>query len=193
MHSFDEQLQILAEAAFKEDIGDGDHSTLSCIPPDKKGKAVLIIKQEAIIAGVEVAKKIFLLRDPGTQIEFYKKDGDQVFKGEKAFEVVCSVYTILQCERIILNCMQRMSGIASLTHQYVDKIKGYRSKILDTRKTTPSFRLLEKEAVRIGGGLNHRFGLTYMIMQKTIILIFAEALKKRSKKHRTTFNPPGEL
>lgn len=166
MKNFDEQLQHIVDEALKEDIGDGDHSTLCCIPPDKKGKAVLKIKQEGILAGVSVAEKIFHYKEPGSVFTAYKKDGDSMQTGEKAFEVEASVHTILGCERLVLNCMQRMSGIATLTRQYAEKLNGYKTKILDTRKTTPNFRLLEKEAVKIGGGLNHRFGLYDMIMLK---------------------------
>jgi nicotinate-nucleotide pyrophosphorylase (carboxylating) len=166
MYSFDEQLQQLVDAALQEDVGDGDHSTLSCIPENAKGKAVLKIKQEGILAGMEVAKKIFLYKEPSAIFTAFKNDGEAMAFGEKAFEVEASVHTILQCERLVLNCMQRMSGIATLTRLYVDKLKGYKTKVLDTRKTTPNFRLLEKEAVRIGGGVNHRFALYDMIMLK---------------------------
>ena len=164
--SFDKKLEHLIDEALGEDIGDGDHSTLSIISPTEKGKAVLKIKQDGILAGVNVAQKIFLYKDPAAIFTPFKSDGDQMKFGEKAFEVSTTVHTILQCERLVLNCMQRMSGIATLTKQYTDKLKGYETKLLDTRKTTPNFRLLEKEAVRIGGGVNHRFGLYDMIMLK---------------------------
>lgn len=166
MHTFDQQLQLLVQSALQEDIGDGDHSTLSCIPPGKKGKAVLKIKQDGILAGLAVAEKIFRMQDPGAVFQSFKQDGDAMQVGEKAFEVTTSIHTILSCERLVLNCMQRMSGIATLTKQYTDLLKGYHTRLLDTRKTTPNFRLLEKEAVRIGGGINHRFGLYDMIMLK---------------------------
>src|ERR1700761_787921 len=166
MIDFDAQIKILIESALKEDIGNGDHSTLASISPDARGKAVLKIKQDGILAGVDVAEKIFRYKESNISFTAYKKDGDQMQVGEKAFEVEASVYTILQCERLVLNCMQRMSGIATLTKKYADKLKGYHTKILDTRKTTPNFRLLEKEAVRIGGGVNNRFGLYDMIMLK---------------------------
>ena len=166
MPGFDEQLQILIESALKEDIGDGDHSSLSAIAANARGKAVLKIKQDGILAGMEVAEKIFRHREPQIVFTPLKKDGDTMQPGETAFEVSAHVYTILQCERLVLNCMQRMSGIATLTRTYADKLKGYKTKILDTRKTTPNFRLLEKEAVRIGGGFNHRMGLYDMIMLK---------------------------
>jgi nicotinate-nucleotide pyrophosphorylase (carboxylating) len=166
MRSFDEQLQHLIGEALLEDIGDGDHSTLSCIPPGQKGKAVLKIKQDGILAGMAVAEKIFRYKEPSVVFNPFKKDGDTMIYGEKAFGVEASAHTILTCERLVLNCMQRMSGIATLTHRYTEKLKGYHTRLLDTRKTTPNFRLLEKEAVRIGGGLNHRFGLYDMIMLK---------------------------
>jgi nicotinate-nucleotide pyrophosphorylase (carboxylating) len=164
--NFDKQLFHLVDEALREDVGDGDHSTLSCIPADAKGKAVLKIKQNGILAGMEVAKKIFEYKQPGSVFTAYKKDGDTMTAGERAFEVEALVHTILQCERLVLNCMQRMSGIATLTRSYSDKLYGYTTRLLDTRKTTPNFRLLEKEAVRIGGGVNHRFGLYDMIMLK---------------------------
>ena len=164
--NFDEQLHHLVDEALKEDIGDGDHSTLSSIAATAKGKAVLKIKEDGILAGMQVAEKIFSYRETTSVFTPFKKDGDEMKYGEKAFEVVALVHTILQCERLVLNCMQRMSGIATLTKQYTDKLKGYKTKLLDTRKTTPNFRLLEKEAVRIGGGVNHRFGLYDMIMLK---------------------------
>lgn len=166
MNHFDEQLQLLVTAALKEDIGEGDHSTLSCIPSDQKGKAVLKIKQNGILAGVAIAEKIFNMQDPAAIIKVYKHDGEIMHDGEIAFEVTAAIHTILSCERLVLNCMQRMSGIATLTRQYTDLLKGYHTRLLDTRKTTPNFRLLEKEAVRIGGGVNHRFGLYDMIMLK---------------------------
>ena len=166
MNHFDEQLKILVTAALKEDIGEGDHSTLSCIPPHQKGKAVLKIKQNGILAGVEVARKIFSMQDPSSVFTIHKSDGDTMHQGETAFEVSATIHTILSCERLVLNCMQRMSGIASLTRQYTELLRGYTTRLLDTRKTTPNFRLLEKEAVRIGGGVNHRFGLYDMIMLK---------------------------
>ena len=176
--SFDEQLHHLVKEALKEDIGDGDHSTLSCIPDDAKGKAVLKIKQDGILAGINVAEKIFRYKEPRCVFNAFKKDGDKMTLGETAFEVEASVHIILQCERLVLNCMQRMSGIATLTHTYSDKIKKYRTKILDTRKTTPNFRLLEKEAVRIGGGVNHRFALYDMIMLKDNHIDFCGGIER---------------
>lgn len=176
--SFDEQLHHLIDEALKEDIGDGDHSTLSCIPESAKGKAVLKIKQDGVLAGMQVALKIFSYKEPASVITVFKEDGEEMRYGEKAFEVETSVHTILQCERLVLNCMQRMSGIATLTKQYTDKLKGYKTRLLDTRKTTPNFRLLEKEAVRIGGGLNHRFGLYDMIMLKDNHIDYCGGIEK---------------
>jgi nicotinate-nucleotide pyrophosphorylase (carboxylating) len=164
--NYDELLLQLIACALKEDIGDGDHSTLSCIAPDAAGKAVLKIKEDGILAGMKVAEAVFRFQQPDIVFTPFKKDGDDMRKGEIAFEVEAKVHTILQCERLALNCMQRMSGIATLTKTYSDKLKGYKTKLLDTRKTTPNFRLLEKEAVHIGGGYNHRFALYDMIMLK---------------------------
>lgn len=181
-NNFDEQLQFLVESALREDVGDGDHTTLSCIPPDARGKAVLKIKQDGILAGMEIAEKIFRLREPSVVFIPFKQDGDVMRDGEDAFEAEASVHVILQCERLILNCMQRMSGIATLTRQYVDKLQKYKTRVLDTRKTTPNFRLLEKEAVRIGGGINHRFGLFDMIMLKDNHIDYAGSLEKAIEK-----------
>lgn len=170
--------QEFIEAALSEDVGTGDHSTLASIPAGAMGKAVLKIKESGIIAGLDLAKEIFYFLEPGTTFTFYKKDGDHVEIGEIAFEVAASVHTILKAERLVLNCMQRMSGIATLTRQYVDLIKGYRAEILDTRKTTPLFRTYEKEAVRIGGGVNHRMGLYDMIMLKDNHIDFCGGIEK---------------
>jgi nicotinate-nucleotide pyrophosphorylase (carboxylating) len=159
-------LDKLITDGLAEDIGDGDHSTLSAIPAMATGKAVLKIKEDGILAGMEVAEKIFRHLQPDIIFHPYKKDGDRMVHGELAFEVEARVHTILQAERLVLNCMQRMSGIATLTHQYTDLLKGYHTRVLDTRKTTPNFRLLEKKAVAIGGGVNHRFALYDMIMLK---------------------------
>ncbi len=180
--NFDEQLNHLVDEALKEDIGDGDHSTLSSIAADAKGKAVLKIKQDGILAGMQVAEKIFQYKEPASVFTAFKKDGDEMKYGEKAFEVEALVRTILQCERLVLNCMQRMSGIATLTKQYTDKLKGYKTKLLDTRKTTPNFRLLEKEAVKIGGGVNHRFGLYDMIMLKDNHIDYCGGIEKTINK-----------
>lgn len=171
-------LQHLIEEALKEDIGDGDHSTLASIESSARGRAVLKIKEEGILAGMEVAKAVFHFKEPAAVFTAMKNDGDVMQYGEMAFEVEALVHTILQCERLVLNCMQRMSGIATLTRQYTDKLKGYKTRLLDTRKTTPNFRLLEKEAVRIGGGMNHRFGLYDMIMLKDNHIDYCGGIEK---------------
>lgn len=182
MMNYKEQLELLIKNALLEDIGDGDHSTLSCIDADAKGKAVLKIKEVGILAGIEVAKNIFKYVEPGTDFIAFKKDGDTMQVGQTAFEVQAKVHTILSCERLVLNCMQRMSGIATLTNKYINKLKGYNTKLLDTRKTTPNFRLLEKEAVRIGGGTNHRFGLFDMIMLKDNHIDYCGGIENAIKK-----------
>jgi nicotinate-nucleotide pyrophosphorylase (carboxylating) len=146
MKSFDERLHHLIKEALQEDVGDGDHSTLSSIPADKKGKAVLKIKQDGCAGrNGRWQKRSSVLKKPGIVFTAYKKDGDVVHNGEKAFEVEASVHTILTCERLVLNCMQRMSGIATLTHRYTEKLKGYHTRLLDTRKTTPNFACLKKK------------------------------------------------
>lgn len=176
--NYEEHLNLLIRSALAEDIGEGDHSTLSSIPVDATGKAVLKIKQDGILAGMKVAEHIFRYKEPSIVFNGFKKDGDAMQVGETAFEVEAHVHTILQCERLVLNCMQRMSGIATLTKQYTDKLKGYKTRLLDTRKTTPNFRLLEKEAVQIGGGFNHRFGLYDMIMLKDNHIDYAGGLEQ---------------
>lgn len=178
MNNFEARLRHLIDEALQEDIGSGDHSTISSIGAEEEGSAVLKIKQDGILAGVEVARFIFEYKEPGCGFEVFKKDGEPMFAGEQAFKVAAHEHTILQCERLVLNCMQRMSGIATLTRQYTDKLKGYKTRLLDTRKTTPNFRLLEKEAVRIGGGVNHRFGLYDMIMLKDNHIDYAGGIEK---------------
>lgn len=177
MEHFDEQLRHLIGEALAEDVGDGDHSTLAVIPADRRGRAVLKIKQAGVLAGVDVAEKIFAMQDASSVFVKCKQDGDPMEPGDKAFEVEALVHTILSCERLVLNCMQRMSGIATLTKKYTDKLQGYHTQLLDTRKSTPNFRLLEKEAVRIGGGVNHRFGLYDMIMLKDNHIDYAGGLE----------------
>ncbi|MFT4062274.1 MAG: carboxylating nicotinate-nucleotide diphosphorylase [Edaphocola sp.] len=152
--------------ALEEDVATGDYSTLASIPPSARGRAILKIKEEGILAGMEVAQAVFKYLEPEAAMTAYKADGDKIAHGDLAFEVSASVHTILKAERLVLNCMQRMSGIATLTASYVEQLKGFGTKILDTRKTTPLFRRFEKEAVRIGGGYNHRMGLYDMIMLK---------------------------
>jgi nicotinate-nucleotide pyrophosphorylase (carboxylating) len=179
---YHKKLTIIVKNALEEDIQDGDHSSLSCIGETARGRAVLKIKNEGILAGVEVAKWIFLYVDPTSHFRVLKNDGEKMYFGESAFEVESKVYTILTCERLVLNCMQRMSGIATLTKQYTDKLAGYSTKLLDTRKTTPNFRLLEKEAVYIGGGVNHRFGLYDMIMLKDNHIDYCGGINKALNK-----------
>ena len=170
--------QEFIAAALSEDVGDGDYSTLASIPAVAKGHAVLKIKEAGIIAGINLAQEIFHHLEPGAKFTVYKKDGDKVTVGEIAFEVEASVHTILKAERLSLNCMQRMSGIATLTSQYVAAIKDYKTKILDTRKTTPLFRQYEKEAVKMGGGVNHRMGLYDMVMLKDNHIDFCGGIEK---------------
>jgi nicotinate-nucleotide pyrophosphorylase (carboxylating) len=175
---YNEQISLLIKNALAEDIGDGDHSTLSSIDAAANGKAILKIKDTGILAGVEVAEKIFRYIQPDVIFSAFKNDGETMQFGDIAFEVEARVHTILQTERLVLNTMQRMSGIATLTKLYTDKLKGYKTKLLDTRKTTPNFRLLEKEAVRIGGGVNHRFGLFDMIMLKDNHIDYCGGIEK---------------
>lgn len=172
------QLQQLIQNAFAEDIGPGDYSTLSTIDENAEGKAVLKIKEDGILAGMHVAETVFRTMQPDIQFTAFKKDGDEMKMGEIAFEVSAKVHTILKCERLVLNAMQRMSGIATLTHKYVQQLAGFKTKLLDTRKTTPNFRLLEKEAVRIGGAVNHRFGLYDMIMLKDNHIDYCGGIEK---------------
>ena len=170
------------KTALEEDVRDGDHSTLSCIPADKKGKAILKIKEKGILAGIEVAKDIFLYMEPAAEITIYKKDGEEVNVDDIAFEVVATIHTILKAERLVLNIMQRMGGIATLTNIYANKIKNYQTQILDTRKTTPNFRWFEKRAVVIGGGHNHRMGLYDMIMLKDNHIDYCGGIEKAIEK-----------
>lgn len=171
-------LQQFIQNALAEDIGTGDYSTLCCIESSQKGKAILKIKQNCILAGVDVAKEIFKYVEPACIFNQFKTDGDKVIVGDIAFEVEATIHTILKCERLVLNTMQRMSGIATLTNIYVEKLKPYKTQILDTRKTTPNFRLLEKMAVKIGGGTNHRFGLYDMIMLKDNHIDYCGSIEK---------------
>lgn len=159
-------IDSVIDIAFKEDIGDGDHTTLSCIPHDLEGRARLLVKQDGILCGVELAKKIFAKFDPSLKMNQIMHDGDTIKKGDIAFTVEGKTISILQTERLVLNFMQRLSGIATQTHEYVKLLEGTNTKILDTRKTTPGLRLLEKYAVKIGGGENHRIGLYDMILIK---------------------------
>ena len=166
MLSVDELVDRLIDLAFAEDIGDGDHTTLCCIPEDAVGKSKLLIKEDGILAGVEIAKKVFARFDPTMQVEVLMGDGTKVKKGDVAMIVTGKIRSLLQTERLMLNIMQRMSGIATMTDKYVERLKGTHTRVLDTRKTTPGMRMLEKMAVKIGGGVNHRIGLFDMILLK---------------------------
>ena len=173
MYTVEELEDKLIDLAFAEDIGDGDHTTLCCIPEDAMGKSHLLIKEDGILAGVEVAKKVFDRFDNSMKVEVLIGDGAEVKKGDIAMVVTGKVRSLLQTERLMLNIMQRMSGIATMTHKYVEKLKGTKTHVLDTRKTTPGMRMLEKQAVKIGGGMNHRIGLFDMILLKDNHVDFA--------------------
>lgn len=184
MKSKDELIDDLLNLAFAEDIGDGDHTTLCCIPDDEYGKQRLLIKEEGILAGVEIAKKVFAKFDPELKVTEYIHDGSHVKPGDVAFVVEGKVRSLLQTERLMLNIMQRMSGIATMTAKYAAELKGLKTKVLDTRKTTPGMRILEKEAVKIGGGENHRIGLFDMILLKDNHVDFAGGIKNAIEKAR---------
>lgn len=173
MKTKDELIDELLDLAFAEDIGDGDHTTLCCIPADEMGKQHLLVKEEGILAGVEIAKKVFHKFDPELKMTVFINDGAHVKPGDVAFVVEGRARSLLQTERLMLNIMQRMSGIATMTAKYMERLKGLKTKVLDTRKTTPGMRMLEKEAVKIGGGMNHRIGLFDMILLKDNHVDFA--------------------
>lgn len=173
MLSVNELEEALIDLAFAEDIGDGDHTTLCCIPEDAMGKSHLLIKEDGILAGVDMARKVFGRFDPTMQMDVFMEDGTRVKKGDIAFVVSGKVRSLLQTERLMLNIMQRMSGIATMTDKYVKLIEGTGAHVLDTRKTTPGMRMLEKQAVKIGGGMNHRIGLFDMILLKDNHVDFA--------------------
>ena len=173
MLSVNELEDRLIDLSFAEDIGDGDHTTLCCIPDTVMGKSHLLIKEDGILAGVEVAKRVFARFDPTMQVEVLINDGAHVKKGDIAMVVTGKVRSLLQTERLMLNIMQRMSGIATMTAKYVERLKGTKTHVLDTRKTTPGMRMLEKQAVKIGGGMNHRIGLFDMILLKDNHVDFA--------------------
>lgn len=177
MLSVNELEERLIDLAFAEDIGDGDHTTLCCIPEDAMGKSHLLIKDNGILAGVEIAKKVFNRFDPTMSVEVLIKDGEPVKVGDIAMVVTGKVRSLLQTERLMLNIMQRMSGIATMTNKYVKRIEGTKTHILDTRKTTPGMRILEKQAVHIGGGMNHRIGLFDMILLKDNHIDFAGGIE----------------
>lgn len=173
MYTVDELNDRLIDLAFSEDIGDGDHTTLCCIPDDAMGKSKLLIKEEGILAGVRIAHEIFHRFDPTLEVETFINDGAHVKPGDVAMIVTGKVRSLLQTERLMLNVMQRMSGIATMTAVYVKRLEGTHTRVLDTRKTTPGMRMLEKEAVKIGGGTNHRIGLFDMILLKDNHVDFA--------------------
>lgn len=173
MQSVNELVDRLIDLSFAEDIGDGDHTTLCCIPEDAMGKSHLLIKEDGILAGVEIAKEVFARFDPTMVVEVLINDGAKVHRGDIAMVVTGKVRSLLQTERLMLNIMQRMSGIATMTHRYVERIEGTGAHVLDTRKTTPGMRMLEKMAVKIGGGVNHRIGLFDMILLKDNHIDFA--------------------
>jgi nicotinate-nucleotide pyrophosphorylase (carboxylating) len=171
-------LREFISESLAEDIGDGDHSSLACIPSNATGKAKLLIKEKGILAGLRVAAELFAVADKDLKLEIILADGIPVVPGDIAFYITGSQQSILKSERLVLNIMQRMSGIATSTHEYVSRIEGLKTRILDTRKTTPSLRFLEKEAVRIGGGMNHRMGLFDMIMLKDNHIDYAGGIEK---------------
>jgi len=172
-----EDLIPFLQRAFAEDIGDGDHTTLSCIPADAIGKSRLIIKEKGVVAGVDVALEVFHYFDPELKVTVFIQDGSEVNPGDVVFEVEGKVHSLLQTERLMLNLMQRMSGIATTTRKYVKELEGTKTRVLDTRKTTPGMRLLEKEAVALGGGVNHRIGLYDMILLKDNHVDFAGGIE----------------
>lgn len=182
METNDQLITELIRLAFAEDLGDGDHTTLSTIPAEARGRQRLIIKEEGILAGVDVARRVFEYFDPELKMTVYMTDGTHVKPGDVAFEVEGSVRSLLQTERTMLNIMQRMSGIATTTARYQERLKGLDTKVLDTRKTTPGMRLLEKEAVKIGGGANHRIGLFDMILIKDNHVDFAGGIPEAVKR-----------
>lgn len=181
MKTKEELIDDLLTLAFAEDVGDGDHTTLSTIPESETGRQRLIVKEEGILAGVDIARKVFHKFDPELKMTVYINDGAHVKPGDIAFEVEGKVRSLLQTERVMLNIMQRMSGIATQTAKYQQRLEGLKTKVLDTRKTTPGMRMLEKEAVRIGGGCNHRIGLFDMILIKDNHIDFAGGIPQAVK------------
>ncbi|MFS4448581.1 carboxylating nicotinate-nucleotide diphosphorylase [Maribacter sp. 2307UL18-2] len=179
---FQKEVDLIIENAIREDVGDGDHSSLSCIPESAFGKAKLLVKDEGVIAGIDFAKQVFAYVDPQMEVEVLLSDGAEVKYGDIAFYVTGSSQNILKAERLVLNAMQRMSAIATKTRSFVDLLEGTSTKILDTRKTTPGIRALEKWAVKIGGGENHRFALYDMIMLKDNHIDFAGGITKAIEK-----------
>jgi nicotinate-nucleotide pyrophosphorylase (carboxylating) len=179
-------IEDFIDLAIREDLGDGDHSSLACIPKHTRGSAQLLAKEEGIIAGIEISRKIFKKLDRHSVFNRQMEEGSRIYPGDVVFLITANILSLLQAERLVLNIMQRMSGIATLTSQYVEKLKGLKTIILDTRKTTPGMRLLDKEAVRIGGGENHRFGLFDMILLKDNHIDYVGDIKEailRAKKY----------
>ncbi len=192
MKTKEQLIDELIDLAFAEDIGDGDHTTLCCIPDTAMGKSKLLIKEPGILAGVEIARKIFHRFDPDLKMTVYIEDGTAVKPGDVAFVVEGRVQSLLQTERLMLNVMQRMSGIATMTHRYVKNLEGLHTRILDTRKTTPGMRMLEKEAVKIGGGVNHRIGLFDMILLKDNHVDFAGGIENAISRCRDYLKAKGK-
>jgi len=186
-----EAIDNFIASALKEDVGSGDVSTLGSIPEDLQAKAVLKIKADGLMAGMQIAESIFSTVDPELRFNPFKKDGDLIKQGDLGFEVAGSGQSILTAERLVLNCMQRMSGIATKTYQLSNLIRGQKARLLDTRKTTPNFRLLEKWAVKIGGGINHRFGLYDMVMLKDNHIDFAGDITKAVSSMKAFLNREG--
>lgn len=192
METRDQLIDDLLTLAFAEDVGDGDHTTLSTIPADAMGKQQLIVKEEGILAGVDVARMVFEKFDPSLKMTIYIHDGAHVKPGDVAFVVEGAVRSLLQTERTMLNIMQRMSGIATMTAKYQEKLAGLKTKVLDTRKTTPGMRMLEKEAVKIGGGMNHRIGLFDMILIKDNHVDFAGSITNAVNRARAYLKEKGK-
>jgi nicotinate-nucleotide pyrophosphorylase (carboxylating) len=187
-----DNLEQLIPLWFAEDIGDGDHTTLSCIPSDAQGKSQLIIKENGVLAGIAIAREIFKAFDPELKMTVFIEDGTEVKVGDVAFVVEGKIQSLLQTERLMLNIMQRMSGVATRTREYVKLLEGTKTNVLDTRKTTPGLRLLEKEAVKIGGGVNHRIGLYDMILLKDNHVDFAGGIDKAIRRSKAYLQSKGK-
>ena len=192
MKTKEELIDALIDLAFAEDIGDGDHTTLSTIPADAMGRQHLLVKEEGILAGVDIARRVFERYDPSLKMTVMIGDGSRVKPGDIAFVVEGPVRSLLVTERTMLNIMQRMSGIATMTARYQERLKGLKAKVLDTRKTTPGMRILEKEAVRIGGGANHRIGLFDMILIKDNHVDFAGGIPNAVSRARAYLKEKGK-
>jgi len=188
---FQKEIELIISNAVREDVGEGDHSSLACIPKDAQGKAKLLVKDDGIIAGVDFAKQVFSYIDPELKMEILIKDGERVQKRDIVFFIEGSSQSILKAERLVLNAMQRMSAIATKTNEFVQKLEGTNTKILDTRKTTPGIRALEKWAVRIGGGENHRFALYDMVMLKDNHIDFAGGITNAINKTKQYLKDKG--